>query len=939
MIKSVLIAVFMVNMTILSSCSDIAATLSEQSPAPEPSPEVKADPTANEVLPTAESTPAQDNLDVGVEHENPTSEPTQIASNDPTETPEPEVVESSNPALALANPYTNHVLVLYNQNATRSQEIAEYYANARGIAANRLCGVKLPAGHYATWGQLMVARKTIVETCICGIIQLSSCTLNDLDAIAAASPITHLAIIRGIPGRIKQASFDTSGEEPVVDFYLAHLIYKGDDTFTNGTTAVVPSNAPQYPEPQASAWTQVNYDGFGTPSLNYKYERGYVPAPVSAVTHRQVVYSRIDGITVESAKALIDRTLEAEKKGITGNSFVFTSTQYSRQDFPEGSASAPATRMYAYGERYYQGTVDRMLDLRGIQRGSCTDYWYAFDASMPGYGDTWLDHLNCGAGGYMDRVGDLNKAPGHGTLPSLNNATSFYYRGVPDSAHQSAFGGVWSRMMAWHKDATTTTCNTQCNGDATCMAASTDPFKEIDTRCVGVGRGFIGFLTRSYTVGYYGIYPQGWKGRHTSDSGATERTPPTRMTEINGAATNTFIRFAPDDGSNTPLCSPSVGAAEAACPADIPFAIMRTEQLATPITLAASSTGIFNLRFKYRYHGSNSDGKIQVRIRFDADGALGSGIVDSTASITLTPNTASTWQQYSGNFSATGTGTVNYVHLFLYSGFAQKLQHRLDLDAVELISPTSVNLIPADIGGFEAPYINNLTEGDWAANMIDRLGGIGWWGSSSHFEGNGTVFSNPNYHISSFYAGRSLAESVYLSGSANTDLAAGMIYGDPIYSPASVRLHLGEGDQSLLYRANNAPDTEKTELYSNPFITTELKFRTTYYTIQGSDNSTYAKPLFMNAINGRDHANVAWSIDRCEVNTNVAPRECNEGALWTSWKTGLGPQLNKQIVSDLREMVDDQLHARKIYLRLKVYDVSSPAQDPLFTYSYFDFVP
>ena len=96
----------------------------------------------------------------------------------------------------------NETLIIYNTNIQSSIDIAEYYAEMRGIDSNRLCPVKFPPGQFALKEHFLGARKTIIENCICSVIHETvpperwpePCDISNIDAIAEVSPITHIAV-------------------------------------------------------------------------------------------------------------------------------------------------------------------------------------------------------------------------------------------------------------------------------------------------------------------------------------------------------------------------------------------------------------------------------------------------------------------------------------------------------------------------------------------------------------------------------------------------------------------------------------------------------------------------------------------------------------------------------------------------------------------------
>ena len=74
---------------------------------------------------------------------------------------------------------------------------------------------------------------------------------------------------------------------------------------------------------------------------------------------------------------------------------------------------------------------------------------------------------------------------------------------------------------------------------------------------------------------------------------------------------------------------------------------------------------------------------------------------------------------------------------------------------------------------------------DWAANTIDRLGGIANWGTSSHHVS--AVSSTGGGFPGAFFAGRTLGESLAFAGDAGPN---GIIFGDPLYRPAAAKLYV-----------------------------------------------------------------------------------------------------------------------------------------------------
>ena len=131
---------------------------------------------------------------------------------------------------------------------------------------------------------------------------------------------------------------------------------------------------------------------------------------------------------------------------------------------------------------------------------------------------------------------------------------------------------------------------------------------------------------------------------------------------------------------------------------------------------------------------------------------------------------------------------VSRIKVTLQASLSDDIRGFLDLDNIQLIDsedPLQANLIPADAAGFESTAYGQTVRGDWAPNAIDRLGGIAWWGSSSHHLTSGYAFNNPQKFAGAFFAGRTLGESLSYVG---LSAVSGIIYGDPLYRPSAAKI-------------------------------------------------------------------------------------------------------------------------------------------------------
>ena len=193
-------------------------------------------------------------------------------------------------------------IVVYNENypdldgngVNDALEIAEYYVSSRGLDASALCGVRLPTGDYATPAELLGARATVVEDCICSFVsqevqQSSGCDLANpgaLESIRDGSPITHMVLIKGIPVRLFAVNWsdqgDTDKQGPSFGFYLSYLVYHAGDIFADSDLI-----------------ESLSYPMVSESTL------GYVP-PINPAQHRMLAYGYVEGMTTQRAVALIE---------------------------------------------------------------------------------------------------------------------------------------------------------------------------------------------------------------------------------------------------------------------------------------------------------------------------------------------------------------------------------------------------------------------------------------------------------------------------------------------------------------------------------------------------------------------------------------------------------------------------------------------------------
>lgn len=769
-------------------------------------------------------------------------------------------------------PKVEFALVLYNVNAEPdSKLIAAHYALARSIPDTHLCGIEVPVGHYASVDHLLGARRTIVEECLCELIPLAvrpqPCDTANIDAVRAQSKITHLVFTRGIPARLYGTPWPTDHHEPSFDFYLSHLIYRNDDIFAAGTTGAVTSD-------------------YLTPELDLQAATFQILSapPLDPAQHRDLAYGRIEAIDLDRTLALIERTVAAEALGLGGN-FLHEKDNASAAFFRDLTAShAPECTSYITHEPFLFGTPESSWPPSLCRAGTTN-----VKADGPDPTKTSDDPISGVIPGSLRSTipQAVDVSVMIGTVPTPNSMSGFNNFGVVTN---------WRRSEAQ--------CTPLCEDHATqaerdaCTQASTDWFRELDTSCVGAGRGLIGHQVRSYPVQYYGFFPPDWD---TYQVGSAEKVAPRVLS--GGAWQDTvftddvYLHFGSSTAEAPDLaqCTLEDGSVEP-CPERLAIRLEHTLDVDPPLPVV----GTREILLRLHHRGAASPGGQLV-----VDLALDDGAAGVTKQAVLAMDAArDDWETSELSFVVSDAELASIAQLDLQ--FATTLDDGLvgylDLDGLELVdAATGMQLLDVQTGSFSAPAQDRTHPGDWAATAIDRLGAIAWWGSSSHHLTLGWAFREEQRFNGAFFMGRTLGESLLLTGSG----ASGIIYGDPLYRPSAVRIHLPGWD---FYGAPPGAVVTSADLPG-------------------------AGTVLLNVLHGTANlATVSWSLASCP---SVDRAACDAGGLWTERLTGAGARVDAPV--DWTTFIDTGV-AQEFTLRLRIWNAGEE-QDELFNYAYFQFQP
>ena len=759
-------------------------------------------------------------------------------------------------------------IVVYNLNdrdldangVNDAQEIAEYYVAARGLDPSALCPVRLPTGDYATPDELLAARRTIIEDCICSVVSqavqdATGCDIDNAGAVESirdVSPITHMVLVKGIPIRLFSVNWpdqnDTDKQAPSFGLYLSYLIYHDADIFSD----IGLIETPPYPLETESVF-------------------GYVP-PLVPADHHMPAHGYVEAMTKQRTFDLIDRTLAAERAGVRGNILL-------------------------------EDTNPFFYDLTSTHDSTCFDYLSHEPFVFGDPANSW-PHQLCRVGSTASSSdGAEVHIPGsfQTTVPFAINAGLMYGRAsVPGF---SAFGGFWA-MVNWH--AADKGCVELCRQLPTqqqrdeCRANSTDYFHDINTDCVGVAQGFMAYQVSSFAVQYYGFTPPGWT---LSKQSSFHKSMPRVLqgdafvdgadfTDDRYAHYGVYDHLTPD----TSTC------ATGACPAHIP--VVPAALLDIDDVFIGDVEKQHTLRFRYRYTEMPGwpAATLWMNLQYSrASGGIRNSAVESTAIV----DSAGGWNTVVQDFAVgpIADDSITKIRVRLWADADDGISGYLDLDGFELIDlDTQENVFPVDVGSFTRDRKEATEQGDWPANVIDRLGGIASWGTSSHHVSGAS--SSGGSFPGAFYAGRTLGEALAFANSAGP---AGIIYGDPLYRPSAVKL----------YAAGFVPG------YQHDHIGDPAGYNVWRDTYQAID-------LRANVLHGTDNLDTTrWEVFTCP---DLGIVVCDGN--WTSRLQGVGAVEGLQL-GGFENLIDIN-QDRTVTMKLRVWNEGDEPND-LTNYAYFTY--
>lgn len=746
----------------------------------------------------------------------------------------------------------NDVLIIINDTAKDSCEVGRYYAEKRQLGRNNILRIKSPATPSVGYDQYEILRNQIIKTLqqklLASGVQPVSCQVSStyfcpevISQIKANSTIRYLTFTKGVPARV-----------------------------VNNGSANWPSESNE----------AISTDGFIRRQLgDFLY-----PA-------------RIDGLDAESAKRLVDRAVEVEKSGWFGN-LISAATKLDNGEGPGNSR---------FGKTDYHPITTTAVQSETLRAPFTNDpggyfsepilnypleghhHWrYQFglfneaDIDCTGNAATGSYYLNNSPNQSAGKSPEKCKVklvkgnganpaynetlPGDsvGRVPTINNAIA--YLGHLDN--QPSLSGNFNRLLNWKK-------NSQCTAqllctDALCKVASSDVYKEIDTRCIGVAEGFIGHNFQSYPVSFFTSWPTGWRplSRPTSATtgfggeygGGRGYTSYPLVRNDDGDGDSSSVWFGAHDKIAGTQCYQNDLNSLSAC-SDInnfEFGQVISPFSATPIT----TLKYYRVNLSYRSTSGDTTAPATLRATIsvqdpnltitNSDGTYPNNNqvplrwMDSKNNYNITTSTNGIFRDSANNDAAIGSNSggwkrvsavfaldpgtlagsskqINGLSLILFS--SNNFSGSVGIDSITLeevdTSRSLVAQLPVTNYNLQDGH-RQFATGDWAATFTSRLNAAAFWGSTTHNGGGTNIFPQLADSLASFIAGSPIAKAAWQNEtgeSNNTPRTGGLLYGDPLYSPISVNIRpnvgaaseatLNSGQLPIIIDAMNGSDSSK----------------------------------------------------------------------------------------------------------------------------------
>ncbi len=676
--------------------------------------------------------------------------------------------------LSVAQETRDDVLVIVNANSLDSPQIGAYYAQQRNINPANIVHINIPDSYFISWTDFRRMRDQLIHfmqrhTLNEPTLDPAVCTDGEppyycnasMTQLRAHTRIRYLVTTRGVPTRMT----------------------------VDGSTLRFPS-APTSVDNYLKYWL-INYFSedvqlaFSERELAFAGGRGM--RTVSPATDKELIIGRIDGIDLNAAKALVDRTIAVENAGISG--IWYGSTQYWRwSDENTMQMIYPPSASALQGWRYGLGMWRE-------ERVECIDYLdfsgFTVSAKAPSHCRVQFNDDRDSA--IQRTQGIRYPAPGNSSSRTPLVIDALGYQGWLDGQRTI---GSFDALLNWRKNnqCTVVLCDNAVD-PAACRDSSSDVFGELNTACAGVAEGFMAYNHQSWPLSYFTIWPTAWfqsdsasiNGWHDPGSGDVNQLAFPEVRSDDGFDDNHSLWFRNTDQVANPRCyadsdffvAPSISCVEQR-------RLLLTQKIALPEqTLNTSSGQTFRVSLRYKTQGMVNDVALRLRLFIHETGAGNAQIDYGVKTLALLTAVDTDWTAAEVFFTLDPLlhNSNSFDGLKFTIDTPNVFSGDLGIDVIS-VKEITAGLELVKNGSFSSGH-HQVATGDHAANFLNRLGGVAVWGSVGHHQSAGCAFCfNALETMVYFLRGLPLGDAVWFKESRNS----GMLYGDPLYSPVAVRL-------------------------------------------------------------------------------------------------------------------------------------------------------
>ena len=245
----------------------------------------------------------------------PAEQPQPTTAPEPPPQPEPSSSESAGSSrfhffFPEGNPeeLPQHLLVVYNSKDSSSRELADYYANRRGIPPERVLGIPCSTAEEITRDEYKSTLREPISSYIYGhgwmkrqsvVVQMNGRPLELL--LATSNDIWAMVLMRGIPVKIAEDPSISGGMQAMSQLQT-------NAAAVDSELALLPA----FGLPEGGFVPNAFYDGQNTGTIRVGPE----------LATKLILVTRLDGPTPDDVRRMIDDTLYAEANRLAGRAVV-----------------------------------------------------------------------------------------------------------------------------------------------------------------------------------------------------------------------------------------------------------------------------------------------------------------------------------------------------------------------------------------------------------------------------------------------------------------------------------------------------------------------------------------------------------------------------------------------------------------------------------------